>query len=281
MATSRAAFPRLGPSRFQLSFVITLTSIILALCGASSAQNLTVLHSFSGYQGDGYQPFAPVVVDQNGVLYGTTAFGGNLRAPGCVVGCGEVFQMTPPAQSGGTWNYTPIHKFTGDQIGAAGAMYSALTLDSDGRLYGVGNGLFRLSPPSQAGGAWSYKNIYSFTNGLVPSTPLLTDAAGSLYAASSPSYGTTGFGAVCSSLPRSKGNGQKTFSTSLREEPMRRSRRSRYGQQHRRALRSGQRWRRSYIELPPRMRHRFQACAHYDRIVDLHGALQLHRCARR
>ena len=44
---------------------------------------------------DGGVPFAPLVADDRGALYGTTAEGGNLTAPPCVIyGCGVVFKLT-------------------------------------------------------------------------------------------------------------------------------------------------------------------------------------------
>jgi len=202
MAIREAAVSK--PFFAVFSCVIIIILMPFALCGPTLAQTLTVLHSFTGYQGDGYQPYAPVVADQNGVLYGTTAWGGNLQAPGCVVGCGEVFELTPPAQPGGAWGYSAIHEFTSRQIGAAGLMNSALTMDSKGRLYGVDGSLFRLNPAHQTGGFWGYRDLYDFTNGLIPSTPLPIDSAGALYGVS-PYGGASGFGAVLQFVPTKTG----------------------------------------------------------------------------
>jgi uncharacterized repeat protein (TIGR03803 family) len=57
----------------------------------------TVLYSFCA-QGctDGYRPFAGVVFDQKGNLYGTTQYGGFSNYPtDCYKGCGVVFKLTP------------------------------------------------------------------------------------------------------------------------------------------------------------------------------------------
>jgi hypothetical protein len=178
---------------------------MLACCGFSFAQTLTVLHEFNGGQGDGYNPFAPVVIDQNGVLYGTTFYGGNLKD--CVVGCGEVYQVAPPAQTGGAWTYSAIYEFTGGNDGCC--VYSALTLDSKGRLYGVNNSLFRLTRPTKPGAFWRYNDLYDFTDGLLPNTPLVLDSAGALYGVSPygglSGCGGSGCGAVLQFVPSKHG----------------------------------------------------------------------------
>src|SRR5689334_6089506 len=53
----------------------------------------TVLHSFSGKNGDGAYPNAPLVMDAAGNLYGTTLAGGNTD---CFQngGCGIVFKLS-------------------------------------------------------------------------------------------------------------------------------------------------------------------------------------------
>ncbi len=177
MTTPRKAIPYVRPAGFRLSLVVGVVgciSIMLAGCGFSLAQTLTVLHQFNGGPGDGYNPFAPVVIGQNGVLYGTTFYGGNSQ------GDGEVYQVAPPAQPGGTWSYLPIYEFTGGSDGCC--VYSALTLDSKGRLYGANNSLFQLTNPTAA--FWQYIDLYDFTNNIYPSTPLLIDSAGALYGVS-------------------------------------------------------------------------------------------------
>ena len=57
----------------------------------------TVLYSFCA-QGctDGATPYAGVVFDQKGNLYGTTQYGGFSNYPtDCYKGCGVVFKLTP------------------------------------------------------------------------------------------------------------------------------------------------------------------------------------------
>ena len=202
MATLRAAQLRLAGSHRSIT---TATLVILfASCALSSGQTLKVLHVFNGGQGDGYNPEAPVVVAPNGVVYGTTWFGGNLHC-GITVGCGEVFQVVPPSGSQKRWTYSAIYEFTGGSDGCC--VSSALTLDSQGRLYGVNASLFRLTPPA-SGKFWQYTDLYDFS-GFAPSTPLLFDNAGNLYGVTPlggpPNCGTYGCGTVSQFVPTQSG----------------------------------------------------------------------------
>jgi uncharacterized repeat protein (TIGR03803 family) len=55
--------------------------------------NVTVLYNFSG-ETDGAESQGPVIMDADGNLYGTTAYGGTI-SDACPVGCGVVFKITP------------------------------------------------------------------------------------------------------------------------------------------------------------------------------------------
>lgn len=84
----------------------------------------TVLHAFEG--SDGAYPDGRVVLDGVGNLYGTTTRGGSYDA-------GIVFKLSPG--SGGQWNQTILHTFTGGSDGAAPT--GNVILDKAGNLYGV------------------------------------------------------------------------------------------------------------------------------------------------
>ncbi len=98
-------------------------------CGTvftSSAQGKTrVLHSFGG-DSDGAQPAAGLIAI-NGVLYGTTMYGG--RSAPCPMGCGTVFRLS----SDGT-NEKVIYEFKG---GADGAQPAGTLIAIGTELYGT------------------------------------------------------------------------------------------------------------------------------------------------
>jgi uncharacterized repeat protein (TIGR03803 family) len=143
-----------------------------------------VLYSF-GNDADGATPYAGLIFDAAGNLYGTTFYGGGTYA------LGTVFELTPAA--GGTWTEKVLHSFTGN--GTDGANLSAgLIFDAAGNLYGtttdggtIGGGTaFELTPA--AGGTWTESMLHNFGNGTDASMPrgaLIFDAAGNLYGASS------------------------------------------------------------------------------------------------
>ncbi len=93
---------------------------------------LTTLHTFTG-GADGAYPFGPVVLDANGVIYGTTATGGNLtNCPAFAIfppGCGTVFKLDPA-----TGTLTTLHTFTGGADGWGGG---GVALGANGTLYGL------------------------------------------------------------------------------------------------------------------------------------------------
>jgi uncharacterized repeat protein (TIGR03803 family) len=90
----------------------------------------TILHSFTGRNGDGAGPNAGVVIGGNGTLYGTTQYGGTSHFSG------TVFQLAPPATPGGAWTETILHSFTG-QNGDGANPSGALVIGRNGALYGT------------------------------------------------------------------------------------------------------------------------------------------------
>ena len=112
-----------------------------------------VLYSFSGQNGDGGFPGGSVVLGDNGVLYGTTEYGGSAGScatPGAPVGCGTIFQLTPPSEPGGAWTETVLHNFSGKN--GDGAMpLAGLTPGSNGEFYGT----------ASIGGAAGFGTVFS------------------------------------------------------------------------------------------------------------------------
>lgn len=70
----------------------------------------TTIYRFAGGS-DGLYPYAGVIADEAGNLYGTTAGDGQTYF-------GTVYQLTPPAQKGGNWTKTTLYAFTGGQDGS-------------------------------------------------------------------------------------------------------------------------------------------------------------------
>ena len=154
-----------------------------------------VLHSF-GNGTDGAGPYAGLIMDASGNLYGTTGDGGDLNCH-YGVGCGTVFELVP--QVGGGWTETVLYAFKGTD---GNYPLAGLIFDVAGNLYGTTDGgggscstppgvpcgtVFKLTP--QAGGRWTEQVLHSFggPDGAYPSAGLIMDPAGTL-------YGTTNLG---------------------------------------------------------------------------------------
>ena len=87
----------------------------------------TVLYRFTGGT-DGGAPFAGLILDGDGNLYGTTFVGGDL-ACGSGYGCGTVFKIGPSGSE------TVLYAFAGGVDGAA--PYGGVVRDPQGNLYGT------------------------------------------------------------------------------------------------------------------------------------------------
>ncbi len=145
-----------------------------------------VLYSFgTDPVDDGANPLASLLL-YKGNLYGTTSIGGNTGCEG--VGCGNVFELSPPVAPSTEWTETIIHQFSGSD----GALsYSNLIVDDKGNLYGTtstggasGNGtVFELNPPKEKGKEWTESVMLSFNggDGANPMSGLIFDDSGALY----------------------------------------------------------------------------------------------------
>jgi len=88
----------------------------------------TILHNFADRL-DGVNPYAGLVPDSSGALYGVTYLGGAANR-------GTVFKLTPPGSVGGTWAKTTLHNFTG-RNGQGSYPYGGLVFGYRGALYGT------------------------------------------------------------------------------------------------------------------------------------------------
>jgi uncharacterized repeat protein (TIGR03803 family) len=162
----------------------------------SPSGRFKVLHSFGIGGTGGARPYAGLVQDSAGNLYGTTIGGGGS-------GQGTVFKMDKRGK------FRVLYSFSGNADG--GQPYSPLILDAVGNLYGTTYGggdtqtcsggcgiVFKLDVN---GSETVLRTFSSFEGGQHPTGGLILDSAGNL-------YGTTEFGgdAVCGD-PNFKGCG--------------------------------------------------------------------------
>jgi|HubBroStandDraft_1064217.scaffolds.fasta_scaffold08089_3 uncharacterized repeat protein (TIGR03803 family) len=132
----------------------------------------TVLYSFTG-GADGANPYAGVILDSAGNLYGTTYQGGTSNS-------GVVYKLTPAGQE------AVLYAFTGGADG--GNPYGGVVSDPEGNLYGTtyagGNQynhagvVYRLNPAGQE------KVLYTFPGDIQGANPyagVVRDSEGNLY----------------------------------------------------------------------------------------------------
>jgi uncharacterized repeat protein (TIGR03803 family) len=172
----------------------------LSPSGDSWTEN--VIYYFHG-QSDGTQPYATLIIDDAGNLYGSTASAGPNNG-------GTVFELSPSA---GGWTFTLLYAFAYSYYNPWPGPRGNLVMDPAGTLYGVtsagGSGnsgnIFSLTPSN---GGYTYSSLYTFcsqpncSDGGGPLGGLSRDAGGNLYGTTSgggdtgPACGNEGCGVV-------------------------------------------------------------------------------------
>src|SRR5580704_600201 len=169
-------------SRFHLRMAAA-SLLAVALASAVQAQTFTVLHNFKGF--DGSNPYAGLIRDTAGNLYGTTLNGGTGE------GHGTVFKLDTAGV------LTTVYGFRG--YGDGNKPYAGVVRDRAGNLFGT--------TPSGIGHKFSLGIVYRISSagkeakphvftgppsdGSNPYGGLIRDNAGTL-------YGTTGGGGAAS-----------------------------------------------------------------------------------
>jgi uncharacterized repeat protein (TIGR03803 family) len=140
-----------------------------------------VIHNFGGPPNDGNAPYAGLIFDAAGNLYGTTVGGGSING-------GAVFEMTPNGSGG--WTTRVLYSFRPDD-GDGEDPYAPVTFDSAGNLYGTttygasnDSGIvFELTP--NGSGGWTETVLHRFgssgNDGVNPVAGLIVNAHGNLY----------------------------------------------------------------------------------------------------
>jgi uncharacterized repeat protein (TIGR03803 family) len=181
--------------------------VVFEMTDANGAWTETMLYSFLAK--DGALPYAPLTLDADRNLYGTTEWGGAYDA-------GTVFKLSPRRH--GQWNEEVLHSFSSDTKDGGQPTYGVI-FDGLGNLYGAttfggtegqqGWGTaFRLTP--EKNGKWKETVLRTFdrakAGGGFVSSGVILDAGGNL-------YGSTGSGGKCNNCgvvfkltPRAKGN---------------------------------------------------------------------------
>jgi uncharacterized repeat protein (TIGR03803 family) len=137
--------------------IFTLAFLLIAISSARGATQ-KVLYTFTGGV-DGGKPYAGVILDKAGNIYGVTERGGTYDH-------GTVFELSP---SGDGWTETVLYSFTGGSDGDDPV--GGLAIDDAGNLYGTtimgGNGtgcgtIFKLAP---TGSSWVLTTLHTFSGG--------------------------------------------------------------------------------------------------------------------
>lgn len=195
MLRSKRLLPSLRSLRLSGTTLMTLVAFAFGAVTISAAQTESVIHRFTRTATDGGIPATGLIGDSAGNLYGTTVRGGASDE-------GTVFELSPPAVSGGAWTQNILYSFTGLTDGAQ--PQGGLIFDGAGNLYGTtfyggdpnfGTGVvYQLSPPAVSGASWTETVLWAFDSGTGldganPAGNLVFDKAGNLYGV------TTGGGA--------------------------------------------------------------------------------------
>jgi len=167
---------------------------VLVLAVLAQAQTFTTLYNFTGGK-DGGEPYAGVIQDLAGNLYGTTYYGGDLSCG--IYGCGAVYEVNTAGTE------IALHSFTGYPSDGE-YPETPVARDRAGNLYGSSTG--GGSGPCYQGCGTVFKIAtsgnetvqYSFTGGSDGGNPeqgLVVDKSGTVFGTTA-YYGSSGDGTI-------------------------------------------------------------------------------------
>jgi uncharacterized repeat protein (TIGR03803 family) len=183
--------------RPQLAIALVLILLFVPLVVAAqetASGSFRVIHNFTGGK-DGAYPYAGLIIDQSGNLYGTAFAGGRGTCLPQDIGCGTIFKLTHSASG---WSFKTVYAFQGGNDGAG--PYDTVVIGPNSSLYGTtvegGNQtcpsgcgvVFELKPPTAACETEVCPStetvLYRFrgnTDGFYPYSNVIFDKAGNLY----------------------------------------------------------------------------------------------------
>jgi uncharacterized repeat protein (TIGR03803 family) len=178
MGTNRirlAVFYRLDCGTMYCTLLAFALGFLLLAVEPSNAQTETVIDNFNERF-----PGAPLVMDGQGRLYGTTEGGGH----------GTIFELKPPKVAGDAWIETLVHTFAGAP-GDGSSPHAGLIMDSGHNFYGttLEGGTNDEGTVFEITSTGKEKLLYSFKgsggDGFLPYASLVRGSNGSLYGATS------------------------------------------------------------------------------------------------
>jgi uncharacterized repeat protein (TIGR03803 family) len=154
---------------------------VFKLTQSGSGWTETRLHDFQDGSDGGY-PFAGLIFDASGNLYGSTLSSSS-------GGGGTIYKL---AASQGGWTFSVLHSFS---AGYGGPKNATLVMDPGGDLYGTtyGDGLNYLGSVFEVTPQGQYTDLYDFSNGDAGNYPLSTITFGTA-GGESALFGTTSEG---------------------------------------------------------------------------------------
>jgi uncharacterized repeat protein (TIGR03803 family) len=184
----------LAHSQWWIVVLVLLLSFVPPVAAQGSASgSFRVIHSFTGGK-DGAYPYAGLVIDSSGNLYGTANAGGRGTCPPQNIGCGTVFKLV---RSTSGWVFQVVYAFLGGNDGQG--PYGRVAIGPGGILYGTTIEGGNQACPSGCGTVFGLKLpvtcatkfcpstetvLYRFkgnSDGFYPTGDLAFDAAGNIY----------------------------------------------------------------------------------------------------